>query len=96
MNGKELLQQYQEQIRTLARLNGIKNVSVFGSVVRGEDNTDSDIDFLVEIEEDRTLFDLIRFKQMVEDLIGRKVDVVTDQAIHWTLKEQILNEAIPL
>jgi hypothetical protein len=94
--GRELLYQYREKIGQIAKANGINKVSVFGSVVHGEDNADSDIDLLVEIDDDRSLFDLIRFKQTVEELLGRKVDVITDQAVHWTLKEYILSEAVQL
>jgi predicted nucleotidyltransferase len=91
---RELLDKNKQQILKYASENGIKNVRLFGSVVRGQDHLDSDIDLLVEIEDGRSLFDLIRFKQSVEELLGRKVDVVSDQAVHSTLKQYIIDEAV--
>lgn len=96
MNLKDELEQKRKQIWKTAEQNGIIKISVFGSVSRGEEGPDSDIDFLIELEEDRSLFDIIRFKQAMEQLFQRKVDVVTERAVHWTLKDQIANEAIPL
>ncbi len=96
MNGLKLLSEHKSEILNVASENGIKNVRIFGSTARGVDQSSSDIDLLVEIEEGTTLFDLIRFKQHIEDMIGKKVDVVTDQALHDHLKEHILNEAVQL
>jgi len=96
MTIKETLDLNKDKILSIAKNNGISKISVFGSTIRGEDTVDSDIDFLVEIDDDCSLFNIIRFKQEVEDIVGRKVDVVTDQSVHWTLKEQIINEAVQL
>ncbi|GIQ70749.1 nucleotidyltransferase [Xylanibacillus composti] len=96
MSTLELINRRKSEILTIAAENGISNVRLFGSVVRGTDDSESDIDLLVELGEERTLFDLIRFKQAVEDMLGRKVDVVSDQAVHHALKQNILSEAIQL
>lgn len=96
MGGFGLLKKYKKQILQNANDNGLSNVRVFGSTARGEDHSDSDIDLLISIEEGRTLFDLIRFKQNVEELVDRKVDVVSDQAVSEMIKENIINEAIYL
>ena len=85
-----------DEIERIAKENGITKISIFGSVARGNVHGDSDIDFLIEIEEDRSLFDIIRFKQAMEELFQRKVDVLTENAVHWTLRDQIIKEAIPL
>src|SRR5699024_7717557 len=82
-----ILQEKRDIILGIANKHGIKNVQVFGSVARLEDNSASDIDLLVEFENGRSLFDLIRFKQEVEDLLNTKVDVVTENAIHWSMKK---------
>src|SRR5699024_943405 len=82
-----ILQQKREKSLVVAYTDGIKNVQVFGSVARLEDNSASDIDLLVEFENGRSLFDLIRFKQEVEDLLNTKVDVVTENAIHLSMKK---------
>ncbi|MGI6554925.1 MAG: nucleotidyltransferase family protein [Bacillota bacterium] len=68
-------------------------MKVFGSVVRGEETPDSDIDFLVDCKDRCSLFDLVALKGELENLLGRKVDVVSEKSIHWALKYKILNEA---
>ncbi|MHA6252293.1 nucleotidyltransferase family protein [Oceanobacillus sp. CAU 1775] len=92
----DLLQEKRENILKTAGNHGIKNVRIFGSVSRREDGPESDLDLLVEFEENRSLFDLIRFKQEMEDLLEIKVDVVTENSIHWSMKEDVLNVAIQL
>src|SRR5699024_7603416 len=91
-----ILQEKRDIISGIANKHGIKNAQVFGSVARLEDNSASDIDLLVEFENGRSLFDLIRFKQEVEDLLNTKVDVVTENAIHWRMKKDVLNGAVQL
>lgn len=88
------LRENRDLILSSARKNKIRTVKVFGSVARGEAESDSDLDLLVEFEEDGNLFDLIRFKQSVEDLLQIKVDVVTEKSVHRLLKDKILSEAI--
>src|SRR5699024_1671064 len=90
------LQEKRVLILKQAEQNGIRSVKVFGSVARGEDGPNSDLDLLVEFDGKSNLFDLIRFKQSVEDLLHIKVDVVTEQSIHRLMKEEILNGAIQL
>ena len=96
MSGIEFINELKYEILQLGRENGMNNIRIFGSFMRGEERPDSDVDLLVEIEEDRTLFDLIRFKHSVEDLLGRKVDVVSDRAVHDMLKEEIIDKAVQL
>jgi predicted nucleotidyltransferase len=62
----------------------------------GESSTGSDVDFLVDLEPDRSLFDLAQLIIDLEDLLGCKVDVVTEDAIYWLLRRRILKEARPL
>jgi predicted nucleotidyltransferase len=92
----DVLQEKRDVILRIANEHGIQSVQIFGSVARLEDDSDSDIDLLVEFEKGRSLFDLIRFKQEVEDLLNTKVDVVTVDAIHWSMKKDVLNGAIHL
>lgn len=96
MSGIDLLNRNKDKILKIASENGLSNIRIFGSTARGEDHSDSDIDLLVQIEDGRTLFDLIRFKQKVEELVGRKIDVVSDQGINEMIKETIMNEVIQL
>lgn len=85
-----------EAILRVATHHGAQTVQVFGSVVRGEAKPTSDLDLLVTLEPGRSLLDLIAIKQDLEDLLGCKVDVVTEAAISPYLKEQVLKEAISL
>ena len=75
---------------------GARDVRVFGSRVRGTARPDSDVDILVKLEAGRSLLDLIAIKQDLEDLLGCKVDVVTEAAISPYIREQVLNEAAAL
>jgi len=92
----DVLQEKRNLILKMAVEHGIQNVRVFGSVARLKDETTSDLDLLVEVEKGRSLFDLIRFKQEVENLLDVEVDVVTENAIHWSMREDVLNEAVQL
>jgi hypothetical protein len=96
METDDLLKSKREEILRLAARRGAKNVRVFGSVVRGESTPDSDIDFLVEMDPDRSLFDLGGLLMDLQILLGRDVDVVTEKALHWYIRDRVLSEAKPL
>jgi predicted nucleotidyltransferase len=82
-----------EEILRIAARHGARNVRVFGSVARGEDRSDSDVDFLVEMDDERSLLDLVGLEQDLEELLRRKVDVLTDKSIHPTIRQRISAEA---
>lgn len=92
----DVLQEKRDKILEIAYEHGVQNVRIFGSAARLDDEPASDLDLLVDFEEGRNLFDLIRFKQEVEELLRTKVDVVTEKSIHWSIKEKVLEEAIQL
>jgi len=71
-------------------------VRVFGSVSRKEDNVTSDIDFLVEFESGRSLFDLVGLKIELEKMLNRKVDILTEKSIHPLIRENIMQDVIEL
>lgn len=96
MKIEENLKQKREVIHRIALRHGARNIRVFGSAVHGELRDDSDIDFLVELDSDRSLFDLGELLLELQELLGRKVDVVTEDSIYWLLKRRILKEAVPL
>ncbi len=96
MSVEKLLQDKREEILRLAAQRGVYNVRVFGSVVRGEGGPNSDVDFLVEIEDGRSLFDLGGFLMDLQDLLGYKVDVVTEKGLHWYIRDRVLKEAVLL
>jgi predicted nucleotidyltransferase len=83
------IEQNREEILRIAARHGARNVRVFGSVARGEDGSDSDVDLLVEMEDERSLLDLVGLEQDLEELLQRKVDVLTDESIHPTIRPRI-------
>jgi hypothetical protein len=93
---EELLKSRREQILHLAAEHGAYNVRVFGSAVRGEAGPDSDVDFLVNMEEGRSLLDLAGLLMDLQDLLDREVDVVTEPSLHWYIRDRVVEEAQPL
>lgn len=93
MNTADLLQEKREAILRIAAKHGARNVRVFGSAVRGEARADSDIDLLVEFEPGRSLLDQAALVLELEELLGRKVDVVSEGGLYWLLRRRILKEA---
>ena len=71
---------------------GVKKASLFGSAVREDHTEDSDIDILVEMPETATLLDLASLKLDLEDILKRKVDVLTFDSLHPSLKNRIMDE----
>ena len=90
------LQANRSEILRIASTHGARNLRVFGSVARGEDHPDSDIDLLVDMDPWRSLLDLVALGQDLEDLLQRRVDVLTDVSVHPALRDRILSEARPL
>lgn len=84
------------QILQIAARHGARKVRVFGSVARGEAQPESDIDFLVDMETGRSLLDLIELGQALEELLQRKVDVLTDGGLSPYLTQRIHAEAVSL
>ncbi len=93
---EELLKSKRDEILRIAAKYGARSVRVFGSVARGEAGPASDVDFLVELEEGRSLFDLGGLWRDLEDLLGHKVQVVGPEGLHWYIRDRVLNEAVPL
>jgi hypothetical protein len=96
MSVDELLQMRRDEVLRIAASYGARNVRVFGSVARGEVGPKSDVDFLVEMEEGRSLLDLVGLWQDLENLLGCKVDVVEPEGLHWYIRDRVLQEAVPL
>ena len=92
----EIIGNRKEQILALAAKHGAYNVRVFGSVAQGTADEKSDIDFLVDLEEGRTLFDLGGLLMDLQNLLQRQVDVLTEQGLHWYIRNKVLEEAKPL
>jgi len=92
----ELLRTKREDILSIAARYGAYNVRIFGSVARGEADEQSDIDFLMNMEPGRSLFDLGGLLADLEDLLGCNVDVVTEDGLRDRIRDRVLKEAIAL
>ena len=85
-----------EEILRLTERRGAHNLRVFGSVARGDANENSDLDLLVAWEPGRSLLDHAGLVQDLQELLGMKVHVGTEKALHWYVRDRILREATPL
>jgi len=92
----EALKQKRAEIIPIAERNGSRKVRILGSLVRGDSGIDSDVDFLIELEPERSLLDIVAIKQDLEDLLQRKVDVVTESAVSPYIRREIVRQAISL
>jgi len=92
----ELLKEKRQDILQVAERHGAYNVRVFGSVVHGEAGPDSDVDLLVEVRPVHSSWFPAGLIADLENLLGRKVDVVTQEALHWYIRDRVLKEAVPL
>ncbi|MGD9852062.1 MAG: nucleotidyltransferase family protein [Nitrospirales bacterium] len=96
MTTTDLLRAKRDHIIPLSAKYGAHNVRVFGSVVRGESGPTSDIDLLAEMDQGRSLLDLIERSQELEAFLDRKVDILADEELSPYLEERIHAEAVPL
>lgn len=96
MGLNELLKDKREEILRIAAKHGVRNIRVFGSVVRGEATDSSDIDLLIEVEGPTPPWFPGGLVADLEDLLGRNVDVVEPDAIREEMRRRILEEAVPL
>ena len=88
----EQIIEIREKILDALKQNDVKRASLFGSAVRGELTDESDIDILVEFEGRKSLLDLVSLKLELEEMLKRKVDVLTYNSLHPLLKDRILRE----
>ncbi len=91
-----ILQQRRDRILEIALQHGARNVRLFGSVVRGEAQPNSDIDLLVDLGEPLSPWFPVGFIRDLEAVLGHKVDVVTEKSLHYFIRDRILSEAQPL
>lgn len=92
----EKLVAHREEILRLAAQHGARRVRVFGSVARREADAESDVDFLVEMEPGRSLFDMGALLVALEELLDCSVDLVTEESVHERMRQRVLREAIDL
>ena len=93
---KATLEEIKTEALPILKQANIKRAALFGSYVRGENTNESDIDILVELPENATLFELGGLKVTLEEKLKKKVDVVTYKSISPIIKDSILNNQYPL
>ena len=89
---KDQLDELKKALIDVLKKHEVKKAALFGSVVRGEATEDSDIDLLVEFEGRKSLLDLAGLKLELQELLRRRVDVLTYKSLHPLLKDRILSE----
>ncbi|PXY32648.1 hypothetical protein BAY60_01675 [Prauserella muralis] len=90
------LRRHRRTVLELAAQRGARNVRVFGSVARGEDTADSDIDLLMDLDDNVGLVALAGLKRELAELLGVDVDVVPASTLKRAIRDQVLAEAISL
>ncbi|MBI3967053.1 MAG: nucleotidyltransferase family protein [Chloroflexi bacterium] len=96
MSVDDLLTANRREILGIAARHGVRSIQVFGSFARGDAGADSDVDFLIEVEEPVSPWFPGGLVADLEDLLGRRVDVVTHNGLHSSLRDRVLQEARPL
>lgn len=89
---EQSIQVIKKKIINILKRHGVIKAAIFGSFVRGQAKKSSDIDILVKLKGDKTLLDLVGLKIDLEEVLGRKVDIMTYSSLHPLLKDIILNE----
>ena len=96
MTVKELLRERRTEIEKIAAKHGAFDIRVFGSVVRGEERGDSDIDFLVKTADKTSPWFPGGLVADLEEMLGHSVEVVTENGLNPLIREQVMKEATPL
>ena len=90
----EKIQEIKDKIQPIAKSNDIAYVAVFGSVARGDDKPESDLDLLVRFSQPKSLLDFSALNNKLNEIFGRQVDLVTERALHPIIKQNIQKELI--
>lgn len=90
------VEKIKEKILPILKNFNVTKAGIFGSYARGEKKRNSDLDILIELDERYSLFDLIRLKIELEKAVSRKVDLVEYELIRKEIRENILNDEIPI
>jgi uncharacterized protein len=82
-----------EQIAEICRRYGVTELAIFGSAVRDDFGPDSDVDFLYVLSEDSTIgWEIVDFQDALQDAVGRDVDIVPKNYLHWVIRDRVLAE----
>ena len=93
---RRLIDEHRDEILQIAARYGAKNVRLFGSTARGEAGPQSDVDILVDLAAGRSLLDLGGLLMDLQELLGCRVDVVTEAGLRPRIRERVMQEATPL
>lgn len=91
-----LIESHRKELLALARRRGVTSVRIFGSMVQGGEQEDSDVDLLVTLAPGTSALALGGLLLDVQELLGRRVDVVTEASLHPALRDSVLANAVPL
>lgn len=92
---RSLVEAYRSEIKAIVTRHNGRSLAIFGSVARGDETPESDIDLLVEFAPGASLFDLVRIQFDVEALLGRRVDVTSVGGLRPE-DDDVRNDAVPL
>lgn len=91
-----VIESHKLELQALAQKYGLGKLFVFGSMARGDADEHSDVDLLIEKAPQLTGFELGALQMDAQDLLGRKVDVLTVNALHPLMRDRVLKEAVSL
>ena len=96
MIASDILKRHRAEVLRLAAHYGATDVRVFGSVARGDADETSDVDLVVRMNPGRSVFDIGGLLMDLQDLLGKRVDVVTERGLRPRIRERVLREAVPI
>ena len=96
MNVSKLVREKRSEILRIAARHGARNVRIFGSAARGKTGLGSDVDLLVDVDPIHSAWFPAGLVLDLEALMGCKIDIVTEDALHWYIRDRVLEEAVPL
>jgi predicted nucleotidyltransferase len=96
MTAADMVKRHRAEVLRIAAQYGATDVRLFGSTARDESRHDSDVDLLVRLAPGRSLLDLGGLLMDLQDLLGRRVDIVTERGLRPRMRARVLREAVPL
>lgn len=96
MGIEQILIEKSSEIVSIAERHGAYDIRLFGSTVSGGAGVDSDVDLLVKASASTSPWFPVGLALELEELLGRRIDVVTEDALHWYIRDRVLAEAVPL
>ena len=92
----DIIAKLARQITPILKKNGVSKAALFGSIVRGQEDNDSDVDILVNYNTDVTLLDVAGLQIELEQILGRKVDLVSEKFLHKRIRDSVNKEQIQI